>query len=200
MGQGGEQQAVIYHSCDIWVTRKGGAGKENVVGAGVSILSAANQGWSACLPAPHRSNIPVHGAPQSLHANTPSLSTEFRNPFPAASLCFHSLNYKGEFSLHHQRLFLLEDSDRAATLLCRGFFGCGWPGYFSGKWPCASQKQIQPSSASPAAPSRLGMALGSTGWLNWCLAKACPALLLEAFLRDTAFSGGFRSCLCQILP
>lgn len=35
---------------------------------------------------------------------------------------------------------------------------------------------------------------------NWCRDKGCPALLLEAILGDTVFSGGFTSHLCQILP
>jgi len=174
-------------------------GKGDVVGPGVSILSAANQSWCACLPAPHRSNIPSHGTPQPLHANTRSLRAEFRNPFPAASLCFHSLNCEGEFSLHHQRLFLLEASDRAVTLLRGGFWGVGGWGISLESSPVPPESRF-----SPAQPARL---LGP-GWArhravrvgsSWSQDKACPTPLLEAFLGDTAFSGAFKSCLCQIL-
>lgn len=62
--------------------------------------------------------------------------------------------------------------------------------------PVPPKNRFRPWLLCPGCEQHRVVQVGS----NWRQNKGHPALLLEAILGDTAFSGGFTSRLCQILP
>lgn len=127
------------------------------------------------------------------HTPVSPCSLRFTIPSQQPSLYFHSLNYQGEFSLHHQKLFLL-DSDRLSVCFAGGFWGVGNEGI-------SLEREILPKTG----PAQLSLSQWlHPGWerhravwggSNRCLNKAFS---LEAFLGDKALSGSFKSRQCQI--
>lgn len=136
---GQEQRAGIYQPWEIWVTSTGAARRRGHTRSRRFYFTSCKPKVvkNQSLPGRTTATFPST-APSCLHANAPGLRAEFHNPFPAASLCFHSLNDRGEFSLHHRGFFLPEAGSRALTLLRRGFWAVGGEAVLWKAAPCLS--------------------------------------------------------------
>lgn len=150
-----------------------------------------NFSFIGCKPKP---TCPTAAIFPARHTPVPPCSLNFTIPSQQPSLCFHSLNYRGDFH-YITRASSSSTATELPLCLAGDFWAMGDEGIsLEGEIPPKSRSS--PAQPSPSGSIQAGNSTGQCGVVPtgvWTKPST-----LEAFMGDMALSGTFKSRLCQI--